>query len=107
MAVQPTLQCPVKVSVKQGEQAIVLCSVTGDPKPNITWTKESQSGNIISRNLTLVIESACISDGGTYNVTAINGRSASVLVELDILCKYVSNYNAQTKTSISNIMGFH
>ena len=107
MAVQPTLQCPVKVSVKQGEQAIVLCSVTGDPKPNITWTKESQSGNIISRNLTLVIENACISDGGTYNVTANNGRSASVLVELDILCKYVSNYNTQTKTSISNIMGFH
>ena len=90
MAVQPTLQCPVKVSVKQGEWTIIPCNVTGDPKPNITWTKESQSGNVISSNLTLVIDSALISDGGTYNVNANNGRSASVQVELDILCKYVS-----------------
>ena len=90
MAVKPTLQCPMKVSVKQGERVIILCNVTGDPKPNITWTKESQSGNVISSNLTLVIDSVHISDNGTYHVTANNGRSASVLVELDILCKYVS-----------------
>ena len=90
MAVQPTLQCPMEVSVRQGEQAIIPCNVTGDPKPNITWTMESQSGNVISSNLTLVIDNARISDGGTYNVIANNGRSASVPVELDILCKYVS-----------------
>ena len=88
MAVQPTLQCPKKVRVKQGEQAIISCNVTtGDPRPNITWTKDS---HVISHNLTsLVIDSARISDGGTYNVTANNGRSANVLVELDVLCKYV------------------
>ena len=90
MAVQPTLQCPMKVSVKQGEQAIIPCNVTGDPKLKITWTKESQSGNVISSNSTLVIDNAHISNSGTYNVTANNGRSASVLVELDILCKYQS-----------------
>lgn len=90
MAVQPTLQCPMKVSVKQGEQAIIPCNVTGDPKLKITWTKESQSGNVISSNSTLVIDNAHILNSGTYNVTANNGRSASVLVELDILCKYVS-----------------
>lgn len=87
MAVQPTLQCPKTIRVTQGEQAIIPCNVTGDPKPNITWTKESQSGNIISKNSTLVIVNARISDGGTYHVTANNGRSTSVLVELDILCK--------------------
>ena len=87
MAVQPTLQCPMIVRVTQGEQAIIPCIVTGDPKPNITWTKESQSGNVISKNSTLVIVNARISNGGTYNVTANNGRSTSVLVELDILCK--------------------
>ena len=87
MAVQPTLQCPKTIRVTQGEQAIIPCIVTGDPKPNITWTKESQSGNIISKNSTLVIVNARISDGGTYHVTANNGRSTSVLVDLDILCK--------------------
>ena len=87
MAVQPTLQCPMTVKVTQGEQAIIPCIVTGDPKPNITWTKESQSGNIISKNSTLVIVNARISDGGTYHVTANNGKSTSVLVELDIICK--------------------
>ena len=101
MAVQPTLQCPEKVSVKQGEQAIISCNVTGDPKPNITWTKDSQ---VISRNSTLVIYNVGISDGGTCNVTANNGRSVAVLVELDILCKFVSFYNALTKTSVSNII---
>ena len=90
MAVQPTLRCPVKVSVKQGEQAIIPCKVTGYPKPNITWTEEMQSGSVISSNLTLVIGSASISHRGIYHVTASNGRNASVLVELDILCKYVS-----------------
>ena len=87
MAVQPTLQCPMTVRITQGEQAIIPCIVTGDPKPNITWTKESQSGNVISKNSTLVIVNARISDSGTYHVTANNGRSTSVLVELDILCK--------------------
>ena len=87
MAVQPTLQCPKTIRVTQGEQAIIPCNVTGDPKPNITWTKESQSGNIISKNSTLVIVNARISDGGTYHVTANNGKSTSVLVELDIICK--------------------
>ena len=87
MAVQPTLQCPKTIRVTQGEQVIIPCIVTGDPKPNITWTKESQSGNAISNNSTLVIVNARISDGGTYHVTANNGKSTSVLVELDILCK--------------------
>ena len=87
MAVKPTLQCPKKVSVKQGEQGIIPCNDTGDPKPNITWTKDL---HVVSHNLTLVIDNASISDGGTYNVIANNGRSASVLVELDILCKFVS-----------------
>ena len=87
MAVQPTLQCPKTIRVTQGEQALIPCIVTGDPKPNITWTKESQSGNIISKNSTLVIVNTRISDGGTYHVTANNGRSTSVLVDLDILCK--------------------
>ena len=88
VAVQPTLQCPTKVSVKRGEQAIISCYVTGDPKPNITWTKDL---HVISHNLTLVIDNASISDSGTYNVNANNGRSASVRVELDTLCKYVSH----------------
>ena len=104
MAVQPTLQCPKKVSFRRGEQAIISCNITGDPKPNITWSKESQSGNVISSNSTLVIDNARISDGGTYNVTTNNGRSVTVLVELDILCKYVSYLNALTKPPISDII---
>ena len=87
MAVQPTLQCPMKVSVIQGEQAIISCKETGDPEPKITWTKDS---HVISHNLTLVIDNVSISDNGTYDVTANNGRSVGVQVELNILCKYVS-----------------
>ena len=85
MAVQPALQCPKNASVKLGEQAIISCNViTGDPRPKITWTQDS---HVISHNLTLVIDNVSISDSGTYNVTANNGRSVRVQVELDILCK--------------------
>ena len=88
MAVQPTLQCPKKVSVKRGEQVNISCNVTtGDPQPNITWTKDL---HVISRNLMLVIDNVSISDSGTYYVTANNGRSVGVQMELDILCKYTS-----------------
>ena len=38
----------------------------------------------------LVIDNVSISDGGTYDVTANNGRSVGVQMELDILCKYTS-----------------
>lgn len=82
--VQPTLQCPETVIVTQGELAIILCNATGDPEPNRTWTKQSQPNSIISTNSTLIIHKVSISDGGTYNSTANNGRSASVLVELII-----------------------
>jgi len=88
VGVQPTLQCQSSLSVRKGEQAILSCSVTGDPKPNITWTKESEPGNIISYNSALVIDNVRIPDGGKYNVTAYNGRSASVLVTLTVICKY-------------------
>ena len=88
MAVHPGLQCPKKVSVKLGEQAIISCNfITGDPRPNITWTKDL---HVISHNLTLAIDNVSISDGGTYNATANNGRSVIVQVELDIHCKYIS-----------------
>lgn len=89
MAVQPTLQCPKKVSVKLGKQANISCNeTTGDPKPNNTWTKDS---HVISHNLILVIDNVSISDGGPYIFTANNGRSVKAQVELDVLCKYVSN----------------
>ena len=88
MAVQPTIQCPKIVKVIQGEQAIISCNVTGDPTPNITWTKESQFGNVICHNSTLVMDNVHISDGGKYKITANNGRSTSDVVKLEILCKY-------------------
>lgn len=87
ITVQPTLHCQSSVSIRKGDQAILQCSVTGDPKPNITWTKESEPENIISYNSTLVIDNVRISDGGMYNVTAYNGRSASVFVTLTVTCK--------------------
>lgn len=86
-AVQPTLQCPKTKQVKEGEKGIISCNVTGDPKPIITWKKETQSGKVLPHNSTLVIEKVGIFDEGMYNITVNNGRTASALVELKIICK--------------------
>lgn len=86
-AVQPTLQCPKTVLVKQGEKGIISCNVDGDPNPNKTWTKETHPGKVLSHNSTLVINNVSTFDEGMYNITANNGRTASALVGLEIICK--------------------
>ena len=86
-AVQPIIQCPKTVQVKQGEMGIISCKVTGKPDPNRIWTKETQPGKVLSHNSTLVVNNVSIFDEGMYNITANNGRTASLLVKLEVLCE--------------------
>ena len=54
----------------------IACSVSGTPKPSVTWTKDGQSldgdGIWIEVNGSLVIGSAQPSDAGRYTCTATN-----------------------------------
>ncbi|PFX23746.1 Pogo transposable element with KRAB domain [Stylophora pistillata] len=98
--VQPIVLCPKTEQVKQGERGLISCNVTGDPKPNITWTKETQPGKVISYNSTLVIDNASIFDEEKYNITANNGRSASVLVELEVIFPPSVEISNKTATAV-------
>ncbi|XP_030629092.1 WAP, Kazal, immunoglobulin, Kunitz and NTR domain-containing protein 2 [Chanos chanos] len=76
---------PPHQSVYVGETASFLCEVTGRPKPEITWEKQSEGkenvvmkpnhvrGNIVVTNIgQLVIYNAQPQDAGTYTCTAKN-----------------------------------
>ena len=65
-------------TVIQDHSASLPCEVTGDPRPQITWTKngvrisESDPHYFISEDGSLEIFSADPQDTATYSCTAIN-----------------------------------
>ena len=68
-----------EISVTAGESAVLECHVTGDPRPQVTWTKngvrlssESDPHYFITESGSLEIFSAQRDDTATYSCTAIN-----------------------------------
>ena len=68
-----------EVSVSAGQSALLRCHVTGDPRPQVTWTKNgvrlsslSDPHYFITETGSLEIFSAHPDDTATYSCTAIN-----------------------------------
>jgi len=68
-----------EVSVSAGQSALLQCHVTGDPRPQVTWTKNgvrlsslSDPHYFITETGSLEIFSAHPDDTATYSCTAIN-----------------------------------
>ena len=47
----------------------ITCTESGDPEPNVTWTK---NGTYIAKNNTLTIDNVTLKDAGQYGCTAEN-----------------------------------
>ncbi|XP_047483860.1 hemicentin-2-like [Penaeus chinensis] len=72
------------MTIKMGRTATLGCNGTGNPEPNITWTKEGRQLKV-GQNLTIV--NAKPEDNGKYRCTASNGvgRPASTTITLEVM----------------------
>ena len=87
------------VTATEGQTAQLVCTVTGDPNPTVTW----QSGGVTIPNpntatittqnsgAILVFNPVQLSNAGSYQCTASNGvgSPASATVTLSVLSKYM------------------
>ena len=87
---------PARTSrVDAGQNLTLTCNASGDPKPNITWTREgatqaNQLVNATGNRLYLV--NVQKKDVGSYRCTASNGYgTASSLALVNVICKYSHN----------------
>ena len=87
---------PKTLTVNEGGSASFQCSVSGNPKPAINWSKRNSQSQI-SRPLAsegkLLLKNVRGSDSGTYNCSAVNilGQ-AQALVQLIVNGKIAMNY---------------
>ncbi|EDO29179.1 predicted protein, partial [Nematostella vectensis] len=76
------------ITVNKTNTAELMCSATGNPKPNVTWTRSGKK-DVLGTGETLTFSNVKISDGGCYVCTATNniGSGASGTVCLTVRCK--------------------
>ena len=72
-----------------GRNLTLTCNASGDPNPNVTWTKEGAAQfNVSGHKLHLV--NVKREDFGSYNCTAVNGYGtpATSLAVVNVKCKF-------------------
>ncbi|EDO34850.1 predicted protein [Nematostella vectensis] len=76
------------ITVNKTNTAVLMCSATGNPTPNVTWTRSGKE-DVLWTGETLTFRDVKISDGGCYVCTATNniGSGASGIVCLTVQCK--------------------
>ena len=81
-------------TVLQGDNLQLTCKVSGQPEPNITWTKEKpgNQGNtvVVQEGKLLTITDINRTDAGDYTCTAYNGfgKLESRTVYVIVTCEY-------------------
>ena len=84
---------PKTLTVNEGESASFQCSVSGNPKPGLKWSKLNSLSQITNSKVSggkLLLKNVAGNDAGKYNCSAVNilGK-AHALVQLAVNGKFV------------------
>lgn len=74
--VPPRITSSETVSVKEGDQLIIYCNVTGIPKPTVTWSRDGKDF-LDQRGEMFMQEKTVRTDSGLYRCEADNGIEPS------------------------------
>ena len=86
---------PARTSrVDLGQHLTLTCNASGDPIPNITWTREGATARanqlVNATGYRLYLVNVQKKDVGSYRCTANNGYgTASSLALVNVRCKYL------------------
>ena len=94
--VAPSVKAVREVVVTEGEEVVLECEVTGNPRPSLVWSRpQSQlppgSETSCPDNSCLTLPSVSRADSGSYLCTADNGvgqpdsASSSVVVQCELV----------------------
>ena len=98
ITVSPTREVQLSLSSNSVQQNYTLrCNASGDPHPNITWTKDGvPSSQFNASGYLLHLVNVQREDAGSYICTASDdfGNNATAIGIVNIRCKYSKlNYN--------------
>ena len=86
------LQGPVGMTVNESQTAILKCTVDGNPRPKVTWSKLNSSlpvgRHVVESSGALIVKNVKPGDGGVYSCSVENllGQ-VNVSAKLTVQCK--------------------
>ncbi len=80
---------PPDYEVVEGCGAILFCNATGNPQPNITWTKQGNNSELSTSETLNLTNLTREDDGSVYKCTAANeAGSADATTTIAVFCKF-------------------
>ena len=80
---------PSDYQVVEGRGLILFCNATGNPKPNITWTKQGNNSELSTSETLTLSKLTREDDGSVFECTAQNYiTSVKAMAVLTVWCKY-------------------